>query len=123
MAIEDDPDTRSFYERFLREEGHEPVLARDGIDAMTLMEPPPDLILLDLELPTIDGYEVLRLLQGGPTTREIPVLIVSGRPITDDADLSGVIGIVRKPYDLPLLAEALRRAAAREKGKGPGTTD
>jgi len=114
MAVEDDPDTRNFYERFLREEGHEPILARDGIEAITLLAegPCPDLILLDLGLPTIDGYELLRLLKDNPETRSVPVLIVSGRPLADGVDLGGVVGVLRKPYDLPLLARALRRAAA-----------
>lgn len=112
LAIEDDPDTRHFYERFLTEEGHEPVLARDGLEAMGRMDPCPDLIVLDLGLPNIDGYEVLRLLKGNTETRDIPVLIVSGRPLTDGFELSGVVGVLRKPYDLPLLAEALRRAGA-----------
>ncbi len=115
LAVEDDPDTRHFYERFLREEGHEPILARDGLEAMALMDPCPDLILLDLGLPTIDGYEVLRLLKAGPDTRDIPILIVSGRPLVDGVDLAGVVGVVRKPYDLPLLAAALRRAAAERR--------
>ena len=70
MAIEDDPDTRHFYERFLREEGHEPILASDGLEAMGLMDLCPDLILLDLGLPMIDGYEVLRLLKTSPETRD-----------------------------------------------------
>ena len=115
MAVEDDPDTRLFYERFLRDEGHEPVLARDGLEAMSRMGPCPDLILLDLGLPTIDGYEVLRLLKSSAETREIPVLIVSGRPLTDGVELSGVVGVLRKPYDLPLLAEALSQATAERK--------
>lgn len=115
MAVEDDPDTRHFYERFLREEGHEAVLAHDGIEALTLLAegPLPNLILLDLGLPTIDGYELLRLLKENPDTRDIPVLIVSGRPLADGVDLGGVIGVLRKPYDLPLLASALRRGTGQ----------
>ncbi|HVT02804.1 MAG TPA: response regulator [Thermoanaerobaculia bacterium] len=85
------------------------------MEAMSRMDPCPDLILLDLGLPTIDGYEVLRLLKGNTETREIPVLIVSGRPLADGVELSGVVGVLRKPYDLPLLADALHRAAADHK--------
>ena len=118
MAIEDDPDTRHFYERFLREEGHAPILASDGLEAMGLMDHCPDLILLDLGLPMIDGYEILRLLKTSPETRDIPILIVSGRPLTEGVDLAGVVGVVRKPYDLPLLASALRQAAAGRRQRG-----
>lgn len=118
LAVEDDPDTRHFYERFLREEGHDPVLAADGMEAMVKVaeEPQPDLIMLDLGLPTIDGYELLRLLKENPDTRDIPILIVSGRPLADGVDLGGVLGVLRKPYDLPLLGDALRRIGAKRSG-------
>ncbi|HEY8655585.1 MAG TPA: response regulator [Candidatus Limnocylindria bacterium] len=121
LAVEDDPDTRHFYERFLREEGHEPIIARDGIEAMAVVEAdvPPDLIMLDLGLPTIDGYELLRLLKTNPDTRDIPILIVSGRPLADGVELSGVVGVLRKPYDLPLLSSALRQAAAKCEARKP----
>jgi CheY-like chemotaxis protein len=58
------------------------------------------------------SHEVLRLLKGNADTRDIPVLIVSGRPRTDEVELSGVVEVLRKPYDLTLLADALHRAAA-----------
>ena len=89
------------------------------MEAMSRMDPCPDLIILDLGLPSIDGHEVLRLLKGNSETREIPVLIVSGRPLTDGVELSGVVAVLRKPYDLPILADALRRAVEKRSPRWP----
>ena len=97
MAVEDDPDTRLFYERFLRDEGHEPVLARDGLEAMSRMDPCPDLILLDLGLPTIDGYEVLRLLKSSAETREIPASSCPGARSPTASSFPGSWGSCASP--------------------------
>src|SRR5438552_18021853 len=77
LAIEDDRDTREMYARMLRDEGHDAILAADGIEGLQLMDPKPDLVILDLSLPGMDGYEILRAMKADPTTSEIPVLVVS----------------------------------------------
>jgi Amt family ammonium transporter len=113
LAVDDDADVREFYRAFLCDEGHEPLLARDGAEALALAEQRPDVIVLDLGLPGLDGYDVLRQLKAGPTTSEIPVVIVTGYPMAKGIDLAGVVGVLRKPYDVPLLALTLERAAKR----------
>jgi CheY-like chemotaxis protein len=91
------------YARMLRDEGHEAILAADGVEGLQLLEPPPDLVILDLALPDLDGYEVLRAMQSDPTTRRIPVLVVSASRFDPPPDVQGVIATLRKPFDLPLL--------------------
>jgi CheY-like chemotaxis protein len=107
LAIEDDPDTRSMYARMLRDEGHEAILAADGIEGLQLLDPRPDLVILDLALPGLDGYEILRTMKSDPTTRTIPILVVSAKRFEPPADISGFIAALRKPFDLPLLPTML----------------
>ena len=68
LAIEDDPDTREMYRRMLRDEGHDPILAADGVEGLQLLDPKPDLVILDLALPGMDGYDVLRTIKADATT-------------------------------------------------------
>ena len=114
LAIDDDRDLREFYRVFLQEVGHEALVAADGMEALVLArQEVPDAIVLDLGLPGMDGYEVLQELQSDPTTRDIPIVIVTAHPIAKGIDLAGVVGVLRKPYDVPLLALTLERAVMR----------
>jgi CheY-like chemotaxis protein len=107
LAIEDDAATRDMYGRLLRDEGHEPVLAADGVEGLQLLDPRPDLVILDLGLPDLDGYEVLRTIKADPSTRDIPVLVVSAFAFVRPAGIQGFIAALRKPFDLPLLPAIL----------------
>ena len=107
LAIDDDHDTREMYARMLRDEGHRAVLAGDAVEGLQLLEPKPDLVILDLELPGMDGYDVLRTMKADPTTSDIPVLVVSAHQFERPTDLEGFIGALRKPFDLPLLPAML----------------
>lgn len=91
----------------LRDEGHDAILAADGVEALVQLDPKPDLVILDLALPGLDGYEVLRMLKADPSTAEIPVLVVSASAFDRPADVSGFIAALRKPFDLPLLPAML----------------
>lgn len=112
LAIDDDRDIREFYRSFLHEAGHEALIAADGPEALTLAQRRPDAIVLDLGLPGMDGYAVLERLRSDPGTRDIPVIIVTAYPLARGVDLAGVAGVLRKPYDVPLLALTLERAVA-----------
>jgi CheY-like chemotaxis protein len=107
LAIEDDPDTRAMYGRMIHDEGHEPILAADGVEGLQLLDPKPDLVILDLALPGLDGYDVLRTMKAEPSTRNIPILVVSAKRFDPPPDLSGLIAALRKPFDLPLLPAML----------------
>ena len=107
LAIEDDPDTREMYRRMLRDEGHDPILAADGVEGLQLLDPKPDLVILDLALPGMDGYDVLRTIKADATTADIPVLIVSARHFERPSDVMGFVAALRKPFDLPLLPAML----------------
>ncbi|MDP9246226.1 MAG: response regulator [Chloroflexota bacterium] len=87
----------------LRDEGDEPVLAADGLEGLQLLDPKPDLVILDLGLPGMDGYEILRAMKADATTAEIPVFIVSAHRFVRPIEMSGFVAALRKPAELPLL--------------------
>jgi two-component system response regulator len=100
------------------------VVAHDGVEALDFLfgagayagrQGPfehPQVILLDLKLPKVDGLEVLRLLRGDPRTRRIPVVVLTssseGRDLLSAYDL-GVNSFIRKPVDYVHLVEVVRQ--------------
>ena len=99
LAVEDDNDLREFYGTLLREEGHQVRLARNGLDALHHLDWAPDLILLDLMMPVMDGYEFLRRLRASPKGAGIPVLVLSAALPPGRATLRGAQAVLRKPFD------------------------
>lgn len=91
----------------LKDEGHEAVLAADGLEGLQLLDPKPDLVILDLALPGMDGYEVLRTMKADPNTLDIPVLVVSAKRFDVPAQRGAVVAALQKPFDLPLLPAML----------------
>jgi len=95
------------YGRMLKDEGHDALLAADGLEGLQLLDPKPDLVILDLALPGMDGYEVLRTMKADPTTERIPVLVVSAKRFDAPGQRSDVFATLQKPFDLPLLPAML----------------
>jgi len=87
LLVEDDRMISSMYETRLRQEGFQIVLAENGADALELaVQEHPDIILLDIILPQIDGFAVLREVRLNPKTREIPVLMLTNLGTPEDKD-------------------------------------
>jgi len=79
LVIEDSRFVRSVLERRLVKAGHRVIAAGDGLEGLRqAREMRPNVILLDMMLPTLEGTEVLRELKGNPLTRPIPVVVLSG---------------------------------------------
>jgi CheY-like chemotaxis protein len=107
LIVEDVSDLRDFYAIMLREEGYECALATDGRDALRWLSWNPDVILLDLMMPVMDGYEFyarLRELPGGHP----PVIVVSAIA-PRRAALPGIHATLPKPFDF---SQLLHRVAA-----------
>jgi CheY-like chemotaxis protein len=103
MAVDDDPVIRNLLEVNLEMEGHEVVTAVDGRDALDKIHAdPPDLILLDVMMPNVDGWQVARELKGDPVTRRIPLVFLTARAMEADVRKGTEIGVesyVTKPFD------------------------
>ena len=123
LVVDDTEANRYAVSRHLRKAGYQIVEAHDGATALTRMaEDLPDLVILDIRMPGIDGFEVVRRLRGDPRTRHLPVLHVSASftdPVSQAAGLdSGADGYLTHPVEpLVLLASvrALLRARAAER--------
>ena len=84
MVVDDDLDTVTILSRYLAREGFVPVEARSGPDCLKALQASRvDLILLDLMMPEMDGFQVVRALKNNPDTAEIPVIMITAR---DDID-------------------------------------
>ena len=87
LVVDDDPGILDMHSRLVEQTGRRAVTARNGREALTLIEEQiPDLILLDLTMPEMDGFAVLDELRARESTRDIPVIILTAR-LLSDADL------------------------------------
>ena len=100
LVVDDDANTRDILARSLIDVGYEPVLAKDGKDGLTKLDKNPSLIVLDLEMPRMDGFEFLENLIEMKEESERPnVLVYSGKDLTDvQAELlnQNVEGLIKK---------------------------
>jgi two-component system, OmpR family, response regulator VicR len=104
LMIEDEPDVVKLVEFHLRRHGYQTVAALDGVTGLNeVFSRQPDLVILDLMLPRIQGFEVCRLLKSSPATRHIPVLILSasdGVPQKLHGFKVGATDYMTKPFDV-----------------------
>jgi CheY-like chemotaxis protein len=114
LVADDDDAIREVWTEMLTLAGYRALTARNGLEALELMRAVvPDLIMLDLRMPEMDGPSFLKVLDGAPLLREIPVLIVSGfldgRPPGASLGLN-IVGSLPKPVRQADLLEAVRTA-------------
>lgn len=102
LIVEDTEDNRRILRDLLTAAGYEILEATDGGQGVTMaLVEQPDLILMDIQLPVIDGYEAARRLKADPATRHIPVVAVTSYALSGDEDkalASGCDGYVAKPF-------------------------
>ena len=122
LAVDDDHVIRGLLEVNLEMEGHEVVTAVDGQDAIDKVRAElPDLILLDIMMPNVNGWQVAESLKAQETTRDIPIVFLTARAMEADVrkgkDL-GVEAYVTKPFDPIDLMELVNRLLAERKSRG-----
>ena len=120
LIVEDDDDLRRITRWGLEAEGFEVACAADGQQALeTVFEVRPDLVVLDWELPALNGIEVCTLIRNADHSTGIPVIIVSGRYEDDDIRRgieAGADAYVTKPFVIETLASEIRRVLDRSTG-------
>ena len=127
LVVDDDYELLKLVSMLLRRIGAETVLARDGdsaLEAIQSANPPPDLVILDLMLPDIDGFEVLKRIRAQRKFDHIPVLILSARADPNSIRYgldNGADGYVTKPYIVNSLIDRVKfLLSAGRQGAGPG---
>jgi DNA-binding response OmpR family regulator len=129
LFVDDDPIVREFATVHLSTDKAEVHLAEDGEAALHAVSAlRPDVVLLDLEMPKLDGFEVLARLRADPATRELPVVVVTGREdvaAIDRAFEAGATSFIVKPINWRLLSYQIRyvlRAGRPERSAASGAT-
>ncbi|HET9491465.1 MAG TPA: response regulator [Methylomirabilota bacterium] len=112
LAVDDQEDNRRILRDLLTSAGYEVIEATTGEDAVALADAQPfDLILMDIQLPGIDGYEATRRIKANPRLRQIPLIVVTSYALSgDDAKAfgAGANAYVSKPFSPRALLAKVR---------------
>ncbi len=118
LLVEDNEMNRDMLSRRLTRQGYEVLLAHDGARGVEVAgSEHPDLILMDMSLPVLDGWEATRRLKADPATRAIPVIALTAHAMTADREralAAGCDDYDTKPIELPRLLEKMQRLLHRE---------
>jgi CheY-like chemotaxis protein len=113
LVVEDNEDNLDMISRRLQRRGFEIVVARNGEEGVQMAhEQQPDLVLMDIDLPIMDGYEATRQIKASPTTQHIPVVALTANAMVGDMEktlAAGCDAYESKPVDFPHLMETLQR--------------
>ena len=124
LVVDDDPSIRKMMVAALKRYGYKFAEAANGQEALDLMrENRPDVVLLDLMMPILSGWDVLREREGDPKLRDIPVIIVSATRAPEIASAvdKGICAFLPKPFDIGALS-ALVRSCLQPGGPGDADT-
>jgi len=112
LVVEEHEDNRQILRDLLGSTGFEIIEAGNGEEALALAAAErPDLILMDIQMPIMDGYEATRLIKADPALRAIPIVVVTSYALSGDeekARLAGCDGYVTKPYSPRALLAKIR---------------
>jgi chemosensory pili system protein ChpA (sensor histidine kinase/response regulator) len=111
MVVDDSLTVRKVTQRLLEREGYQAVLAKDGVDALEqLQQSVPDLMLVDIEMPRMDGFDLTRHVRGNEATQAIPIIMVTSRTADKHRNYAlglGVNAYFGKPFQEPILLAAI----------------
>ncbi len=103
LIVEDNPDNRQLVRFILEREGYQILEAPDGLKGVAMVrQHMPDLVLLDLAIPEMDGWDVAAELQADPTTKHIPLVAMSAMTLPKDKRKAmelGCVGYIDKPIE------------------------
>jgi CheY-like chemotaxis protein len=122
LVVEDDAECRSAVKEALEDRSFVVTEARDGKVALDQMTRGlhPALVILDLEMPVMSGYELLQIMDGYQRLSRLPVLVISGTPRSDFVCGGAVVGFMAKPLDLNELLDTVNECIGG--GRAPLST-
>jgi len=112
LVVDDMSQIRNILSFSLRKEGYEIKVASNGIDALkyALGDKPPDLIILDIMMPGMDGYEVIKKIRASDTTKDIPIIFLTAKAQKKDVQKGIEVGCndyVVKPFKMDDLRQKI----------------
>ena len=117
LLVEDNEMNRDMLSRRLAKRSHEVIIAVDGREALELAEAQlPDLILMDLSLPVLDGWEATRRLKALPATRAIPIIALTAHALSGEREKALAVGCDEfdtKPIDFAALLSKIEALLVR----------
>jgi CheY-like chemotaxis protein len=119
LLVEDEPDVRQSLREIIEEEGYRVADVADGRQALEYLRAhePPTVVLLDLMMPVMDGWQVLRAMRADAALARIPVIVISAAAqatLDEVVAQGGASSYIRKPIALDRLLAALKRICGRE---------
>lgn len=112
LVVDDEPDINMILATYLSASGYETVSAKDGIEALDMAQSQhPDLILLDVMMPELSGFQVARLLKEDTATRAIPIVMLTAKTQQSDRFWgleSGAAAYLHKPFELSAVLDQVR---------------
>jgi len=120
LVVEDNVYNRDLIQRFLEPEGFEVVVATDGADGLArAVADKPDLVLMDMSLPVVDGWEATRRMKADPATARIPVIALTAHAMLGDRERAldaGCDDYDTKPIDIERLLSKIRALLSARQG-------
>ncbi|TFW19698.1 hybrid sensor histidine kinase/response regulator, partial [Massilia arenosa] len=117
MVVDDSITVRRVTQRLLEREGYQVVLAKDGVDALEqIAETRPDLMLVDIEMPRMDGFDLTRNIRGNDSTHDIPIIMITSRTADKHRNYATDLGVnayFGKPFQEPILLAAISGLLAK----------
>ncbi len=114
LIVDDEPDIVKLVSLRLKLQGYEVATASGGVEGLQkAKDEPPDLILLDVKMPDMDGYQIMQKLKEDGRTRSIPIIMLTGQSNIEDvakAVQSGAVDYIVKPFESIVLLEKIRKA-------------
>ena len=122
LVVDDEPKVLATIKKELEVAGFEVITAKDGTEALkTAHSKYPHLVVLDLLMPGLDGYQVCRLLKSDERFQNMPIIILTARSAEKDMDEGLTMqadGYITKPYDPDVFIEVIRATLAKSKWDG-----
>lgn len=113
LIIEDSPTIVSLLRNRIEDSGYETIAANDGESGLQMIkEKMPDLIILDVKMPGMDGFEVCRIVKGDPNIKDIPIVFVTASAQKSDIEKYrevGGSGYITKPYEGKALVDEIKK--------------
>ena len=118
LYVEDNKENRTLVRRVLMAEGYEVVEAGSAVEAIqTIQSLRPDLILMDINMPDVDGYALTARIKATPGFASVPIIAVTANVMRGDRERSleaGCNGYIQKPIDIDVLSQQIERYLSRK---------